>query len=68
MDSEKVTFMPKLLRPNFSTKSAGMLGCYGVNLGRNNFGIKVIFSESPGSIHYSCVFGFLGPRRSLPEF
>ena len=42
-DSKNITFVPKLLRPDFSTKSAGLLGCYGVNLGRNNFGIKVIF-------------------------
>ena len=38
----------KLLRPNFSTKSAGFLGCHGVNLGRNNFGIKVTFFEFLG--------------------
>ena len=62
-DSKNITFVPKLLRPDFSTKSAGLLGCCGVNLGRNNFGIKVIFFEYLGYIHYCYV---LGPELIFP--
>ena len=65
-DSENSIFIPKYLHPNFGTKSTGLLGCYGVKLGCKYFWIKVTFLESPGSLHYCNVFGFLVTWHALP--
>ena len=65
-DSENAIFISKYLHPNFGTKSTGLLGCYGVKLGCKYFWIKVTFFESPGSLHYCNVFGFLVTWHALP--
>ena len=66
MDSENVTFMPKLSRPNFNAKSTEQLGFYRVKIGQESFGKKVTFPESSGSIEYCYVLDFSGPLVCLP--
>ena len=50
-DPKNVTFVEILLRPSFSTKSAGMPGFYRVKFGRNKISIKFTFLESGNIIH-----------------
>ena len=50
-DSKNVTFVVILLRPSFSTKSAGMPGFYRVKNGHNRISTKFTFLELGNIIH-----------------
>ena len=46
-DSENATFMFVLSHPNFSTLSAGYLGCYGIKLGWGSMWMKAVLILDP---------------------
>ena len=61
LDSENVTFIEILIRPSFSTKSAGMPSFYRVKPDHNKISTKLPFLES-GIIRHEC------PAESIPNF
>ena len=65
-DSKNVYGNPRFSRPNYNIKSLAQSCTLGVKLGRENLWFQYTFLESPRSIEYCYVFGFLGPRQSLP--
>ena len=65
-DSKNVYGNPRLFHPNYILNTLAQPCTFNVKLGWDNLGFPYTFLESPGSIEYCYVFGFLGPRQSLP--
>ena len=65
-DSKNVQWNPGLFHPNYILNTLAQPCTFNVKLGWDNLGFPYTFLESPGSIEYCYVFGFLGPRQSLP--
>ena len=66
MGFQKCNFYSILRSSKFYSKQPSYPAFLVLKFGRSRNWIKVTFLESPGSIEYCYVFGFLGPHKSLP--